>query len=170
MKPYRLFSVFSIGMMFLLAVSGFSQKKFIDANVDYTFMLPNDDWKMTVKPSKMSPNVEYVYKFRNGGLLQVRKIKIKSGLPLSRIIRSEEQNLQFKPGFIAGKEENFGGALTGKVFNYEFVNRGRNISGRAYFLKFSEEIIYLVRFTGPKDRLRLIRNQTDSIARTFRRK
>ena len=170
MKSNKLSLFFSVGIVLLLAISGFSQKKFSDLNVDYTFLLPGNDWKMTVKPSTMSPNVEYVYKDRREGHLQIRKIKVKPGKSISSVIRDEEQKLQFRKGFVAGKEERFSGALIGKVFNYEFVGRGRNMSGRSYFLKFSNTVVYQIRFTGLKNNLRLIRNQTDSIARTFKKK
>jgi hypothetical protein len=41
------------------------------------------------------------------------------------------------------------------------------MSGRFYFLKVNDTTVYLIRFTGIGDKLRSIRNQTDSIARTF---
>jgi hypothetical protein len=53
------------------------------------------------------------------------------------------------------------------VFNFEFVRAGRPMSGRFYFLKAPDGSVYLLRFTGFRDKLRTIRNQTDSIARTF---
>ena len=68
---------------------------------------------------------------------------------------------------LRGKEENFKGALNGRVFNYEFIRSGRNMSGRFYFLRSGLTTVYIVRFTGRKDKLRSIRNQTDYIARTF---
>jgi hypothetical protein len=70
-------------------------------------------------------------------------------------------------GYVPNKEENFSGALRGNVFNYEFVRSGRNMSGRFYFLRANDTTVYILRFTGERDRLRSIRNQTDAIARTF---
>jgi len=168
MKPNKLSLFLTIGIVLLLGISAFSQKKFSNSNVAYTFTLPEDDWKMTVKPSSISPNVEYVYKYRNDGHMQVRKLKVKKGALFSEIIRGEEQRLQFTPGYVAGKQERFSGALTGRVFNYEFVRSGRTMAGRSYFLRVNDTLVYLVRFTGRKDKLRFLRNQTDSIARTFK--
>ena len=82
-------------------------------------------------------------------------------------IRDSEQSLQFQPGYVAGKQEEFKGSLGGKVFNYEYINSGRNMSGRFYFLKADDKTVYVLRFTGQRDKLRSVRNQTDSIARTF---
>ena len=152
----------------LAAVPVFAQaQSFTDANVDYTFEIPDDRWKMTVKPSVSSPNVEYVFIERNEGHLEVRKLSVAKDAYLTDLVRDEEQKLQFLPGFVAGKEENFGGFLKGTVFNFEFVRAGRPMSGRFYFLKAADGSVYLLRFTGFRDKLKTIRNQTDSIARTF---
>lgn len=151
-----------------LAVSAFAQTEtFSDSNVEYQFNLPNATWKMTVKPSAMSPNVEYVFGDRQNGHLEIRKLAVKADDLLSDVIAGEEQKLKFMQGYVAGKEENFAGNLRGTVFNFEFVRSGRNMSGRFYFLKANPTTVYVVRFTGQREKLISIRNQTDSIARTF---
>ncbi|MDQ3179021.1 MAG: hypothetical protein M3Q33_00725 [Acidobacteriota bacterium] len=168
MKTAKLSFLFSVIVALLLTVSAFAQSEtFSDANVEYTFDLPEAAWKLTVKPSMVSPNVEYVYNERSSGHLEIRKLSVKSGTLLSETIRDEEQKLQFLTGYVAGKEEDFKGSLNGKVFNYEFVRSGRNMSGRFYFLKANDTNIYILRFTGQRDKMRSLRNQTDSIARTF---
>ena len=160
--------LFSVALGLLFAFPAFAQtEKFSDINVDYTFELPEATWKQTVKPSTTSPNVEYVYGDRSNGRLEVRRIMIKADDMLADIIKTEEQRLQFQPGFVASKEEDFKGALGGKIFNYEYINSGRNMSGRFYFLKADDKTVYVLRFTGQRDKLRSVRNQTDSIARTF---
>ncbi|HXG86211.1 MAG TPA: hypothetical protein VNI84_19480 [Pyrinomonadaceae bacterium] len=169
MKNRKLFFLFAVAACLLLAVSTFAQKgeSFKDANAEYVFDLPTATWKMTVKPSPTSPNVEYVYGERQSGHFGIRKQTLKSGAPLADAIRDEEQKLQFLPGYVVGKEETFNGTLDGKIFNYEFVSRGQKMSGRFYFLKAGDKTVYVIRFTGIGDKLRSIRNQTDSIARTF---
>ena len=152
----------------LFAVSALAQsQKFTDANAEYTFDVPQANWKMTVKPSPISPNVEYVYNERQSGHFEIRKLALKSGVALTDLIRDEEQKLQFLPGYVAGKEEIFKGNLDGKIFNYEFVRAGRAMSGRFYFLKANDSTVYVLRFVGVSDKLKSVRNQTDSIARTF---
>lgn len=166
MKTTKLLFSMVIGLLF--AVSAFAQSQaFSDENVEYTFELPGATWKMTVKPSQISPNVEYVYGDRSDGHLEIRKLTIKADEMLSDTIDREEQRLQFLQGYVAGKEETFAGKLTGKVFNFEFIRSGRNMSGRIYFLKSGDTTVYALRFTGERDKLRTIRNQTDSIGRTF---
>ncbi len=166
MKSIKFFCSAILGLLF--AVSAFAQAEtFTDANVEYTFDLPETAWKQTAKPSATSPNVEYVHGDRSNGHFEVRKTTIKNGESLADTISDQEQRLQFQPGYVAGKEENFSGTFDGKIFNYEFVRSGRNMSGRFYFLKADDKTVYVLRFTGMRDNLKSLRNQTDSIARTF---
>jgi len=168
MRVNRVTILFSVILSLFAVFSAAAQTEtFSDPNAEYVFVVPDAAWKMTVKPSTMSPNVEYVYHDRQDGHLEVRKLQFKPGDLLNDVIRSEEDKLQFLPGYVAGKEEKFAGNLTGTVFNYEFVRAGRNMSGRFYFLKSGTADIYVLRFTGERDKLRAIRNYTDSIARTF---
>ncbi|MEP6789259.1 MAG: hypothetical protein ABJB40_12550, partial [Acidobacteriota bacterium] len=147
----------------LMAFSAFAQDEtFSDPNVDYKFILPDARWKMTVKPSATSPNVEYVYGDRRDGHLEVRRLTIAKDAILTDVIQDDEQKRQFLPGYVAGKEENFVGKLRGAIFNFEFVRSGANMGGRYYFLRANETTVYVLRFTGQKDELRGIRNQTDS--------
>ncbi|HEY0426244.1 MAG TPA: hypothetical protein VGC76_00430 [Pyrinomonadaceae bacterium] len=168
MKTSKRAFLFSLVIGLFLAVSAAAQTQtFSDPNVEYTFDLPEAAWKMTVKPSNISPNVEYVYGDKSDGHLEIRKIVVKSGEMLSDTVAKEEERLQFLQGYVAGKEEAFAGKLKGTVFNYEFIRSGRNMSGRIYFLKVNDTAVYALRFTGERDKLRTIRNQTDSVSRTF---
>lgn len=168
MKLTKLSFLFAAFIGLILCASAFAQTEtFDDPNVEYTFILPETTWKMTITPSKMSPNVEYVYGDRANGHLEIRKLTLNNNQTLADLMRDEETKLQFNLGFVAGKEEDFKGALGGKVYNYEFVRSGRNMSGRFYFLKADDSTIYVLRFDGLRDKLRSARNQTDSIARTF---
>ena len=140
---------------------------FSDPNVEYGFDIPDDRWKMTAKPSPTKPNVEYVYVDRNDGHLEVRKLTVAKEAILADVVRDEELKLQFLPGYVAGRDENFSGRFRGTIFNFEFVRAGRPMAGRFYFLRTADNTIYVLRFTGYRDKLRSIRHQTDSIGRTF---
>ena len=168
-----IFSLVLFGLLSLVFVTNSSAQTqtFSDANVEYTFDIPEATWKMIIKPSASSPNVEYAYGDRLDGHFEIRKISVKESDTLSEIIlNDQEQKLQFLPGYVAGKEEVFSGSLKGKVFNYEYVRSGKPMSGRFYYLKSDATTVYVVRFTGLRDKLRFIRNQVDSIARTFKLK
>ena len=172
MKRYNFSLMFSVVLGLIFASAAFAQSDtFSDKNVEYTFDLPESVWKMTVKPSSANPIVEYVYGDRMDGHFEIRKITVEPNEMMSDvIIREQDQKLQFKPGYISGKEENFSGSYPGKVSNYEFVQSGRKMSGRFYYLKTDPTTVYILRFTGMRDSLRTLRNQTDSIARTFKLK
>ena len=73
------------------------------------------------------------------------------------------ERLVFRPSAEIG----FGDNVTLAAFNFEFVRAGRPMAGRFYFLKATDKFVYVLRFTGFRDKLRSIRNQTDTIARTF---
>ncbi len=155
------------GMISIPVVAWGQNNIFASPDVEYSFELPDQRWKMTVKPSATTPNVEFVYGDRTDGHLEVRRLNIPARGTLAEVIKDEEQKLQFFHGFVAGKEEPFGGFLNGTIYNFEFVRAGRPMAGRFYFLRSGENHVYVLRFTGFRDNLRSIRNQTDVIARTF---
>lgn len=161
--------LFSLVLSTVLAMFTFAQSQtFSDPNVEYTFDVPGTTWKVVSKPTLSSPNVEYVYGDRLDGHFEIRKLTINQGEIISDLIQREDQKLSIQlPTYVAGKEENFAGALKGRIFNYEYTKSGKNMSGRFYYLRANDSTVYVVRFTGLRDKLRLIRNQTDSIARTF---
>jgi hypothetical protein len=168
MKATRISIIFlAVCGLFSIAPAFGQGVLFSDPSVDYTFDVPDDRWKMTVKPSTARPNVEYVFVDRNDGHLEVRRLTIPKDAILGDIVREEEQKLQFLPGYVAGRDENFSGKLRGSIFNFEFVRAGRPMAGRFYFLRANDTTLYMLRFTGFRDKLRSIRNQTDSMGRTF---
>lgn len=157
----------------LVGHSAFAQNANIhdDPKAEYTFEIPDPLWKPVPKTSTLDSNVEMVYVDRNDGFLQIRKTNTTEDEMLSEvIIREQEQRLQVLPGYVAGKEENFTGNLKGKAFNYEYVRSGKPMSGRIYFLKVDDKTVYMLKFSGQRDKLRSIRTHTDIIARTFKLK
>jgi len=168
MRSHKFSFVVFVSLLALTAFAAVGQNDvFNDPTVDYTFAVPEAKWKMTVKPSATSPNVEYVYGDRADGHLEIRRLTIPKDSVMTDVVQDEEKRVQFRQGFVAGREENFTGKLRGSIYNFEYVAGGRNMSGRFYFLKANDTTVYILRFTGQKDAIRLLRNQTDSIARTF---
>lgn len=146
-------------------------ESFSDPNVDYTFELPSQTWRIIEKPDAERSLAGFIYGDRMDGHLQIRKEVVDAGVTPQNLSRREsEQRLRFLPGFVEGKEEQFGGRMNGVVFNYEFTSAGKPMSGRIYYLQADNRTIYVLRFTGLRDRLVRIRNQTDIIARSFRLK
>ncbi len=167
--PFLLLSIFvSVGCVFAQTDT---TRTFSDKNADYTLELPSATWKIISRPTDISPNAEFVYGDRTDGYCEIRKLSVEADSLLSDVIQSDQElKLSFLPGYVSGKEEFFKGNLNGKVFNYEFTRSGKNFSGRSYYLQADKRTVYLLRFTGMRDKLRSIRNETDSIARTFKLK
>lgn len=167
MKKNKYFLIVIAIALFVAVSPVYAQQNFTDVNVDYNFAVPDAKWKMTVKPSSSSPNVEYVYGDRFDGHLEVRRLTVDKDSLLTDTVENEEQKLRFRPGFVAGRQENFTGKLRGSIFNFEYVAAGKNMSGRYYFLRANDTTVYVLRFSGQKDSLRSLQPQTDSIARSF---
>ncbi len=114
---------------------------------------------------------EFVYGDRMDGFLQVRKETVDAGTTPSDVAqRDQDQKLRYIPGFVQGKQEPFSGRLNGVTASYEFTRAGKPMIGRIYYLQADNRTIYTLRFTGLRDKLTRIRNQTDSIARSFKLK
>lgn len=164
----------AFGALLLSSLSAFAQTEtFTDANVDYTFELPSATWRLIEKPDADHALAGFIYGDRLDGYLQIRKEVVDAGTKPEDLARREsDQKLRFLPGYVEGKNgvEQFSGRLSGVVFNYEYTSAGKPMTGRIYYLQADNRTIYVLRFTGLRDRLGRIRNQTDIIARSFRLK
>ena len=105
------------------------------------------------------------------GYLQIRKESVEAGTTPSDLARRDlDQKLRFLPGFVEGKQETFSGRLNGITTSYEFIKTAKPMMGRIYYLQVDNRTIYALRFSGLRDKLARIRNQTDLIARSFKLK
>jgi hypothetical protein len=147
---------------------GAAQEVYTSDKVDYQIELPSAMWKKISDPDALHEHAEFVYGDRLDGYLQVRKEIVEAGTtPADLARRDQDQKFRFIPGFVEGKQEPFAGRLNGVTVSYEFVKTGKPMLGRIYYLQGDNRTIYALRFTGLRDKLARIRNQTDSIARSF---
>lgn len=161
---------FALILMAFIAPAALAQQTYTHEKVDYTFELPSATWKSIVEPNA-AQHPEFVYGDRLDGYLTIRKEIVDAGTSASEVARRDaDLKLRFLPGFIQGKEEPFRGRLEGVTMSYEFVRTGKPMIGRTYYLQADPRTVYALRFTGLKDKLTRIRNQTDLIARTFKTK
>lgn len=167
MRRILVFTLVIIGLMAPLALA---QQLYTHEKVGYTFELPSPTWKAILEPDAAHENPEFVYGDRLDGFLTIRKEIIDAGTTASQLSLRDQEKLRFLPGFVAGKEEAFNGRLDGITTAYEFVRTGKPMLGRTYYLQADPRTIYALRFTGLRDKLSRIRNQTDLIARTFKTK
>ncbi|MGB7924085.1 MAG: hypothetical protein WCF57_12635 [Pyrinomonadaceae bacterium] len=146
-------------------------KTYTNDRVDYTLELPSATWRVTSEPDNIQQHAEFINGDRNDGHLRIRKEVVDAGTTASQLARQDQdQKLRFQPGYVEGKEEKFVGRLNGVTISYEYTNGGKPMTGRIYYLQADNRTVYTLRFTGFRDRLSRIRNQTDSIARSFRLK
>ena len=139
--------------------------------VDYIVDLPSATWRLIDEPDEMHQHAEFVYGDRNDGYLRIRKETAEEGLTVKDFARrDQDQKERFRPGFVDGKEETFTGRLSGMTMSYEFSAAGKPMAGRTYYLQGNSGTVYVLRFTGMRDKLLRIRNQTDLIARSLRLK
>lgn len=166
MRRNLVFSLVLIGLMTPVALA---QQLYTHEKVDYTFELPSATWKAILEPDAAHEHPEFVFGDRLDGFLQIRKEVVEAGTTPSEVARRDQDlKLRFLPGFVEGKEEPFKGRLDGVTISYEFVRTGKPMLGRTYYLQVDNRTIYALRFTGLRDKLSRIRNQTDLIARTFK--
>jgi hypothetical protein len=157
-----------IGMMVPVVLA---QQTYSNEKVDYTFELPSPTWRAIIEPDAGREHPEFVYGDRLDGYLTIRKEVVDAGTTAAELARRDQDlKLRFLPGFVEGKQEPFNGRVDGVIMSYEFVRTGKAMLGRTYYLQTDNRTIYALRFTGLRDKLGRIRNQTDLIARTFKLK
>ena len=167
----KLKTVLAVVLLLFVISSGMAQQLYTSDNVDYSLELPSQLWKVITEPDATHEHAELVFGDRLDGFLQVRKEVVDVGTTPAQLA-SKDQDLKFRflPGFVQGKEEPFNGRLDGVTMSYEFVRAGKPMMGRVYYLQADNRTIYALRFTGLRDKLTRIRNQTDQMARTFKLK
>lgn len=153
------------------AVAVSAQETLVSDQGEYSIELPSSQWKSIAESDTSRERAEFVYGDRMDGFLQIRKEIVDAGTVAADVaLRDQDQKLRYIPGFVAGKQDPFSGRLSGVTASYEFTKAGKPMMGRIYYLQADNRTIYALRFTGLRDKLARIRNQTDSIARSFKLK
>jgi len=139
--------------------------------VDYLVEFPSAMWKLVDEPDEVHQHAEFVYNDREDGYLRIRKEVLEDGVTLKDFaLRDQDQRNRFLPGFVDGKQETFNGRLDGFTASYEFTQAGKAMAGRTYYLQSDPHTVYVLRFTGLRQKLLSLRNQTDAIARSLKSK
>jgi hypothetical protein len=151
--------------------AGAQDHTYSSPKVGYLVEFPSPMWRLVDEPDEVHQHAEFVYNDRNDGYLRIRKEALPDGTTVEEFARQDQdQKERFRPGYIDGKGERFSGRLSGYTMSYEFTQAGKPMTGRTYYLQADEQTVYALRFTGMRDKLLRIRNQTDQIARTFKLK
>ncbi len=146
------------------------ERPFQDPDGRYQLVL-RDRWEpVTYQDGAGNTVTDIVYGSSEEGLLRVRQFKVEPGTsPRAFAEREEEISLRFRPGYLRGTMEAFGGVYPESVvFNFEFTRRGQKKVARYYYFKTDETTIYVLQFEGRPEVIRSTRNRLDLIARSFR--
>ena len=147
---------------------------FTREGVEYLLDLPSPSWR-AVSRVDVHEHLEFVNgdDYSNGYLRLRKKLVTPDTTTKDLFSEAEKWELQKRPGYVVcsgGKGTDFNGQLKGTVFSYEFVNQGRNMDGRIYYLRLDSRTFYILHFTVASEKLPSLRDQMDSIARSFRLK
>jgi hypothetical protein len=147
---------------------------FTREGVEYVLDLPSPSWR-AVSRVDVHEHLEFVNgdDYSNGYLRLRKKLVTPDTTSEELFSDAEKWELQKLPGYVVcsgGKGTEFNGQLKGTVFSYEFVNQGKNMDGRIYFLRLDNHTFYVLYFTVASEKLPNLRDQMDSIARSFRLK
>jgi len=169
-----------LGLFFLAAFSSPASHLRVDAQdhsysspkVGYTVDFPSPTWRLLDEPDDIHQHAEFIYGDRSDGYLRIRKEVLDEGMTVREFgLRDQDQKVRFLPGYVDGKmDDPFVGRLKGVTISYEYTQAGKPMAGRTYYLQADSHTVYALRFTGARDKLARIRNQTDQIARSFRLK
>lgn len=180
MKTFNIKPLAAFAGFFLLAALGFSvaptvvsaqDQTYSSGKGDYIIDLPSATWRLVDEPDDVHQHTEFIYGDRNDGYLRIRKETLEQGLTIRGFAdRDQDQRTRFLPGFVNGKVDSFTGRMSGVTVSYEYTNAGKSMSGRTYYLQGENNVVYVLRFTGLREKLLRIRNQTDAIARSLRAK
>ena len=161
----------AVALLLVLAAVAVAQT-FDNPKAEYTLDLPSPSWHLISEPDDVSPAVEFINgQDRGEGLLKIRKMVVEAGVTPDQTARQDQdQNLRYQRGYVDGKQDSFSGRVKGVVLSYEYTNGGKPMAGLIYYLQTDPRTIYTLRFTGRRDKLLLLRNQTDLSARSFKLK
>jgi hypothetical protein len=153
-----------------LASQSPEEREFTDPQGKYRLLL-RDRWEpVTYQDGAGNTVTDIIYNNSEEGLLRIRHFKVDPHVtPSESAARDEETAFRFRPGFVRGALEPFGGSYPGSmVLSFEFTHRGKRKLARYYYLKTDETTLYVLQFEGRAEVLRSIRNRTDLIARSFK--
>ena len=164
----------TLTILFLILSFTGQSHTFTTDGVEYILDLPAPSWR-AVSRIDVHEHLEFIHDDDySNGYLRLRKKFVDAGATPQDLFRHEEAwHLRRLPGYVVcsdGMGAAFEGHLKGTMFSYEYVNQGRNMDGRIYYLQVDNRTYYALHFTVRSDKLQNLSNQIDSIVKSFRLK
>ena len=151
----------------------FAQEVFEDPDGLYTITLPAG-WLGIISQDSLGRNdVNIVFRNHENGSLKLRRVdNVEASTDIMEFAKDDENNtVRYRPSYKKLTMEKFlaGTGKTGVLLAYDYNNAsGQPFTGRVYYLKLNDSTIFILTFTGRKNVLGTLRNQTDSIARSLK--
>ena len=144
---------------------------YIHNDADYVLELPSPKWRTVTVSGIARTNTEFRYGDEGLVQLRIRRELVDAGVSSADLVQRQQRfDRVFLAGYVKGKVESFEGPLNGTSYPYEYVTAGKPMAGLNYYLQANNRIVYRIEFTGPADELRLLTDQTEFIAKSFRLK
>jgi hypothetical protein len=143
-------------------------RTFTDADEGYALELPSQSWGAVRRPEGFNRHTDFVYRGGGDCRLHVHREMVDGGVTTVALSDEDGQRLRLLPGYVENKHEPFAGRLSGTKLTYEYSDGGRLMAARIYYLQADKRTVYVLRFTGARERLATLRGDADSIARSFR--
>ena len=164
-----LFILFLLVAPAVVTRAGFQEYSYTSPKAEFTIEFPSATWRKVGEPDDVHQHTEFIYGDRNDGYLRIRKEEPAEGTKIRDFaLRDQDERTRFLPGFVSGKDDPFNGRVDGVTISYEFTQAGKPMAGRSYYLQSDPRTVYVLRFTGLRQKLLAIRNQTDFIARSLK--
>ncbi|HSE23167.1 MAG TPA: hypothetical protein VLB68_15985 [Pyrinomonadaceae bacterium] len=118
---------------------------FTREGVEYVLDLPSPSWR-AVSQVDVHEHLEFVNgeDYSNGYLRLRKKLVTPDTTTKDLFSEAAKWELHKLPGYVVcsgGEGTDFNGHLKGTVFSYEFVNQGKNMDGRIYYLAWTAVLI-----------------------------
>jgi len=162
------------GLLFMTAlllntceiVAAQNGQEFVDQDGKFKLILVSDWRAVSYSDAVGRQKTEFINKDRSEGLLKVTQEKL-TGTVGEAAQRDEENFRIYHTGFENASTEAFGGgALNGVRISFYYTESGRKLASTNYFLQDGNSV-WVLRFTGRRGSLDLLRNQTHQIVRSF---
>jgi len=163
--------ILPISILALCCVAAAAQTRtFTDADEGYTLELPSPSWGVVQRHVGTHRHTGFVYQGGCDCRLRIRREVVDGRVTPAALADEEKQGLRLLPGYVENRREPFAGRMGGTRLTYEYNKDGRLMAAKIYYLQADKHTIYVLRFTGARERLAGLRGETDSIARSFRLK
>jgi hypothetical protein len=146
------------------------EQSYTDIDGRFELALPPKWEAVSYQDGTGKARVDIIYRDRAFGLLKITNENLPDKTDIKSFIQMEiDQNLRFRPAYVFNNIERFVGQhLRGELLQYDFSQAGQPKKGRNYYLTNNNANLWVLRFTGNRNAFSPLRNESDSIARSFK--